>query len=229
MSIATGPVRESKPERMAPTRREVILVGQASLHNSILASFLGNSGGFPCRIVGPSSLVSPHAGAQALYLLDASKVEDCLPVLSSLLGFVLTALINISCDDSHCEKIVLANHVHGVFPSQCAPEQLLQGIQAIFNGEYWLPRRLLTGLLLRERERLRHVIPSADVTLTSKERKILDLLSKGHSNDVIANQLRVSAHTVKTHLYNIYKKINVNNRIQAVIWAQENRGHVDRH
>ena len=223
MSIATGPARESTLERTAPTRREVILVGQANLHNSILASFLRNSGGFPCRILAPSSLVSPHASAQTLYLLDASKVEECLPVLSSLLGLVLTALINISCDDSHCEKIVLANHVHGVFPSQCAPEQLLQGIQAIFNGEYWLPRRLLTGLLLRERKRLRHVIPSGDVTLTSKERKILDLLSKGHSNDAIADQLRVSAHTVKTHLYNIYKKINVNNRIQAVIWAQENR------
>ena len=227
MPIAPGHARESKPEQTASARREVILVGQANLHNSILASFLGNSGGFPCRIVGPSSLVSPHASAQTLYLLDASKVEDCLPVLSSLIGYVLTALINIACDDSNCEKIVLANHVHGVFPSHCAPEQLLQGIQAIFNGEYWLPRRLLTGLLLRERARLQQVTSSGDVKLTSKEKQILDLLSKGHSNEAIAGQLRVSAHTVKTHLYNIYKKIHVNNRIQAVIWAQENRNQLD--
>ncbi|HCH5920402.1 helix-turn-helix transcriptional regulator, partial [Vibrio parahaemolyticus] len=44
----------------------------------------------------------------------------------------------------------------------------------------------------------------------------------GASNQQIAEQLFVSENTVKTHLHNIFKKIDVKNRVQALIWAKEN-------
>ncbi|TOO18680.1 helix-turn-helix transcriptional regulator, partial [Vibrio parahaemolyticus] len=47
-------------------------------------------------------------------------------------------------------------------------------------------------------------------------------LSMGASNQQIAEQLFVSENTVKTHLHNIFKKIDVKNRVQALIWAKEN-------
>lgn len=61
-------------------------------------------------------------------------------------------------------------------------------------------------------------------SLTQREREILDLIAAGFSNKKIAAELFISPHTVKTHLHNIFKKINVKRRLQAALWAAQNLG-----
>ena len=53
--------------------------------------------------------------------------------------------------------------------------------------------------------------------LTKKEKLILKLISKGCTNKQIAEKLFVSTETVKTHVKNIYRKLEVNNRIAACV------------
>ena len=55
-----------------------------------------------------------------------------------------------------------------------------------------------------------------DEILTAREREILALLSEGHQNKIIASDLALSEHTVKVHLQNLYRKLGVHNRTQAV-------------
>ena len=62
----------------------------------------------------------------------------------------------------------------------------------------------------------------AQSLLTPREKQILTMIAVGASNDEIADNLCISPHTVKTHLYNIYNKIRVPNRIQAALWAAKN-------
>ena len=57
--------------------------------------------------------------------------------------------------------------------------------------------------------------------LTTREKEILDKIAHGSSNRDIADELYISLHTVKTHIYNIFKKIDVSNRIQAALWKEK--------
>jgi DNA-binding NarL/FixJ family response regulator len=56
--------------------------------------------------------------------------------------------------------------------------------------------------------------------LTRREREILQLVAEGHSNSQLARMLWVTEQTVKFHLSNIYRKLNVTNRTEASRWAQ---------
>lgn len=60
-----------------------------------------------------------------------------------------------------------------------------------------------------------------DSNLSGRETEILKLLAEGYSNQEIAAQLNVSINTVKTHISNVYDKLNVNRRTQAVAKARE--------
>jgi DNA-binding CsgD family transcriptional regulator len=51
---------------------------------------------------------------------------------------------------------------------------------------------------------------------------VLLFIASGISNTEIADNLNISRNTVKTHLYNIYNKIRVPNRLQAALWAAKN-------
>jgi len=66
--------------------------------------------------------------------------------------------------------------------------------------------------------------PAAEVTsdLTRRELEILQLVAEGHSNSQLARMLWVTEQTVKFHLSNIYRKLNVSNRTEASRWAQLN-------
>ena len=70
------------------------------------------------------------------------------------------------------------------------------------------------------RQRPRTAIDKAGLTM--REVEILGHLTHGATNDQIASALFLSRHTVKTHLYNIFRKLGVSNRLQATLWAAEN-------
>jgi len=95
------------------------------------------------------------------------------------------------------------------------PEDLAATIRIAFSGTVFIGARQLNGVVpvpVPGREPLGR--------LTSREREILQLVSEGHTNAELAHMLWVTEQTVKFHLSNIYRKLNVSNRTEASRWAQ---------
>jgi LuxR family transcriptional regulator, positive regulator of biofilm formation len=64
--------------------------------------------------------------------------------------------------------------------------------------------------------------------LSNRESEVAELVTKGLSNKEVANQLFVTEKTVKFHLTNIYKKMNVKSRAQLIVWCLPHMGFVEK-
>ncbi|KGR75743.1 response regulator [Ureibacillus sinduriensis] len=97
------------------------------------------------------------------------------------------------------------------------PDELVNSIRQIISGENIIHPAATTQLeeTLREEENLPHVKNA----LTPRERDVLAELTKGKSNREIASSLFVTEKTVKTHISNIFTKLEVQDRTQAALYA----------
>lgn len=102
-------------------------------------------------------------------------------------------------------------------------EKFLKGICTVFEGELWAPRHIMSQCISNGTQDLKkYSLNESSSYLTRREKEILSFLAAGNSNEDIAEKLFISNHTVKTHVFNIYKKIDVPNRLQAALWAAKN-------
>ena len=109
--------------------------------------------------------------------------------------------------------------VRGLFFENDSIKHLTKGINAVIAGRLWLPRKIMEDYILNP---LDHQPRQIKPQLTPKETEILNIVSKGASNQEISEQLGIKCRTVQSHLYYIYKKLGVSNRIQAALWANQN-------
>ena len=97
----------------------------------------------------------------------------------------------------------------------------------MLGGECWLPRSMLSARW-QQTSPTRYSAVSGLARLTPKEIETLKLIATGNSNDQIARRLNVSTHTVKSHVYSVFRKLHINNRVQATHWAMQNIDGVER-
>jgi DNA-binding NarL/FixJ family response regulator len=100
-----------------------------------------------------------------------------------------------------------------------APDELAQAMRVVANGEVLVQPQLASRLLSRVGRQGRGGYPYE--TLTAREQEVLQLLARGLRNKEIAARLYVSERTVNFHLANIYHKLNVSGRTEALSKALE--------
>ncbi len=100
-------------------------------------------------------------------------------------------------------------------------ESLIETIKAVFDGETVFHPRI-TEKLLGEFKRLTRV-GSEKEPLSRREQEVLRLIARGKSNKEIGEDLYISEKTVKNHITNIFRKIEVSDRTQAALYAIKNK------
>jgi DNA-binding NarL/FixJ family response regulator len=206
-------------------RSLVAIIGRPGLQNKLFANILQRHLGVHCMVMPYDGVIRTQGWKDAVALLDVDgTTEDVLDarlhLLSEDTGWRTIAIFNVG-DETQCETLLRWPKVKGIFARDTSEENLVKGVRAVCRGEYWLSRKMLADFLDMTRVRYRP-FGSERTPLTPKELETLGLMTEGASNGHIALALNVSPHTVKTHIYNLFKKIKVRNRVQAVSWALKN-------
>ncbi|HCE4655568.1 TPA: helix-turn-helix transcriptional regulator [Vibrio parahaemolyticus] len=159
-------------------------------------------------------------------IVDSSLPElpEVKQTLSELEHVDATVLVNAE-PNLRIESLLTWSNLKGLFYFEDDFDKVMMGLKGILNGENWLSRDILNqliGYLLSLNNTVGELEIKLEMELTRREMQVLTALCQGGSNLDIADSLFVSEHTVKSHLYSIFRKLEVKNRMQAITWAKRN-------
>lgn len=209
-------------------KNEIYIIGSHRLSSELMASYLEKECGTSCHLAEdgteiPDGTSNPEP---KIILLDATGkgLSDCLADLDSLTEPTFARNHVILFNVRHglgIEGKALRRGTRGFFYGGENLSQFAKGVRAVSEGELWVSREIMSKCLLEEEEEERSTGKEPSL-LTPREVEILSMVALGTKNEDIADRLCISPNTVKTHIYNIFKKIDVPNRLQAALWAAKN-------
>jgi DNA-binding NarL/FixJ family response regulator len=193
------------------TSTRVFVAASTPVTRAGLRSMLDGVEGIDVRVVGETaSPTDPSALSEAdvVLLADEELLEEAAVAEDGT-----QALVLISEDDHAVPRLrALPLRGWGIVPPDAPPEELAAAVSAAAHGLIALPKPL-TARLLRGSSAS---VEELSEPLTPREREVLELLGRGLSNRLIAQELHISEHTVKFHISSLYAKLEVSNRAEAV-------------
>jgi DNA-binding NarL/FixJ family response regulator len=243
MYIASTRAGDTDENRnIIPLKDTIIVLADADLFSECLAQALGVrfANYDVVSIADPKAIQDGVLEGAKLILLYHLPTDDLQDVLRSLrattpgtsIGLVVETIDLL---DPYVTRLVEGRNIHGVLPLNLRLDVFMAAIDLLMKGGEHFP----SALLRRLSGEPAHTGPSfygspsrhagthrpyddsvgtrngSLQTLTTREVQILDLICKGTQNKIIADQLNLSENTVKVHVRNIYKKMNVRNRTEA--------------
>jgi Response regulator containing a CheY-like receiver domain and an HTH DNA-binding domain len=221
---ATPDTTDERVEEEAPVR--VLLVDDHDLFRTGLRNLLEEQG---VEIVGEAA-----DGAHALRLVrelapDVVVMDLNMPGLSGVEATrqVTTAapltrvvVLTISDQDADVLDAILAGAC-GYLMKDASIDELMAGIRAASIGESLISSHIAGKVLQRVRATSSQpeIEEAIRTELSDREIQVLKLIANGKDNSMIAGELHISPKTVKNHISNILMKLQIENRIQAAVYA----------
>ncbi|AVA21610.1 helix-turn-helix transcriptional regulator [Rhizobium sp. LEGMi198b] len=239
-SVRTGDAEDN--HNIINLRETIVVLADADLFSECLVQTLGTR--FAAydiiSITDPKALqgkVLEGVKLILLYHLQSEEMQDTLHAIRANSPGISIGLVveTIDLHDPYVARLVEGRNIHGVLPLNLRLDVFMAAIDLLMKGGEHFPSALLRRLsgdtphlsqpLYQAQTRFATSHrPYEDAiamrngslqALTTREVQILDLICKGTQNKIIADQLSLSENTVKVHVRNIYKKMNVRNRTEA--------------
>ncbi|MCX2865966.1 biofilm master transcriptional regulator CsgD [Kluyvera cryocrescens] len=212
------------PKEIEPVNSDVLLlISRPSLQATALVHQLKTSIAINVKIQNIQKTLDNINAERILVLFDLSESDKKRTLLwqtelRRLRDKVKVLLINMP-EDYPFHEVESWPGISAVFYLSVDEQTLIEGIRNVRAGGCHFPHDL-TSYLINQSGNYRYHDDTSG--LTQREKDILNKLRMGASNIEIARLLFISENTVKTHLYNLFRKIAVKNRTQAVTWANDN-------
>lgn len=206
----------------------IVLVDDHTLFRKGLAELLEREGairvaditGDPAKVAGLLKAHTPN-----VLILDLNiGGTDGITVMQELRaeGFNLPVLILTVSEAEEDLARALRNGANGYLLKSMEPDEVVDAIERAARGETVVAPGMTTKLV-RLLDTKGNSVSSLLDSLTQREREILTHLGRGESNKAIARQLEISYDTVKLHVRHVLAKLNLTSRVEAAVFAVENR------
>lgn len=206
----------------------IVLVDDHTLFRKGLAELLERDGvvqvaaitGDPTEV---ATLLSTHNPNVLLLDLNIGGT-DGIQVMQELRAeaFMLPVLLLTVSEAEEDMARALRNGANGFLLKSMEPDELVDAIIRAARGET-VVAPAMTAKLVRMLDGKSNSATSLLESLTQREREILQHLAKGESNKAIARELEISYDTVKLHVRHILAKLNLSSRVEAAVFAVENK------
>jgi two-component system, NarL family, nitrate/nitrite response regulator NarL len=163
-------------------------------------------------------------GGTALKLVSDTKPDLLLLSLSLQLADGIEVLRALSLKSSGIRKVIISAGIdwseatealrlgaHGIVLKDASPDLLFKSIRTVMAGEYWISHACVPHLL--------HAINAKSAKrksslLSARELQVVAAVLEGRTNNDIAEELCIAERTVKNHLWGIFTKLGVKNRLE---------------
>ena len=186
-----------------------------------LSLIIDGSKGFSCKdtyVDAESAIKSiPHKKIDVVLMdiqLPGKSGIEATKVIKQTCPHIDFIMLTVQEDDDSIFESLYAG-ASGYLLKDTNPVDLLTYIQDVFKGGSPMSNRIARRII-----RSFHVIESP---LSDRETEVLRLLSKGMNYKEVASKMFLSPHTVKTHIKNIYAKLHVHSRAEAIYTAIKNK------
>jgi len=170
-------------------------------------------------------------------LLEVLKIHEAdvvlldvnMPIINGLEGLkriketyptVRVIMLTIEKFDSTIRKAIDIG-ADGYVLKDSAGTEIVEAIRTVYNGEKYIDKSLVT-MLFNQMTMKDEVKTSALDDLSRRELEVLREIARGHGNRKIGENLFISEKTVKNYATNVFRKLEVEDRVQATIFAIEN-------
>jgi DNA-binding NarL/FixJ family response regulator len=158
-------------------------------------------------------------------VLPVIDIDEILADIRKAYPDTKVLIVSSDLNEDDLQSMIRAGARGYISKRHTSKADLLHAIKAVHRGEFWIERKMTAKLL---EEKFNNNSKTDDhgqnpkKLLTAREREVIGYLAKGCSNKEIASALFISDKTVKCHINNIFKKLNVSRRIEALLFAIKN-------